>query len=611
MSESVGRNEPCPCGSGKKYKKCCMNKQQVVQLQAVKEERFFQQKHQLTNKLRSFIHNQISSGETFQLETTFHKRSARVFRDYKPYAQFWMYFFHRYENGLRGIEWFVQEEGHRLEEEERAMAEQWMNMKPQLLQAVEEQEHDVLFENIVSKERYAAPKSEEHLPYVRPWYGTLGLLEKKDSHYYFNGTRIMVGPFGVRSARIKAEKIQKETGLSFTDVLIDYYPELLAELQTTIEDDVPTGEIYEVKEYSYVFEIEDEERAEAFLQNDTSFLIDRWTSVGKQLSWTGDWKTYKDNEMDGEILLADVYAALSIKGTTLTVKTYSLASINAIFKKLLESPSTFMFKGDKETMIGHLPIQVQPKTVQIHESIPSYFALYAQNEGLLDVDAKIPKYKYQSLRELVSDGHSQLADDWLKQSEYMVYENVVEQFGEVKVTADFNKPRKELGLPLSSFVTGGADRVTAFKPAPAESPVERETQVVEEDLPLFEDLGIELENKEAFYVQDILRFYREKGVGKTSGTKKKYRDSLFAIREILEAREVESWDVCTLEFWEHVLTHDFLKRNPDSTVTFAKDFVSVVKALTKWLDKEKDLNVSKDVAALVKKEESSIVNSIR
>ncbi len=22
----VGRNDPCPCGSGKKYKKCCMGK---------------------------------------------------------------------------------------------------------------------------------------------------------------------------------------------------------------------------------------------------------------------------------------------------------------------------------------------------------------------------------------------------------------------------------------------------------------------------------------------------------------------------------------------------------------------------------------------------------
>ena len=24
--EEPGRNDPCPCGSGKKYKKCCINK---------------------------------------------------------------------------------------------------------------------------------------------------------------------------------------------------------------------------------------------------------------------------------------------------------------------------------------------------------------------------------------------------------------------------------------------------------------------------------------------------------------------------------------------------------------------------------------------------------
>ena len=23
----IGRNKPCPCGSGKKYKKCCLNKE--------------------------------------------------------------------------------------------------------------------------------------------------------------------------------------------------------------------------------------------------------------------------------------------------------------------------------------------------------------------------------------------------------------------------------------------------------------------------------------------------------------------------------------------------------------------------------------------------------
>jgi len=26
MAEETGRNDPCPCGSGKKYKKCCLAK---------------------------------------------------------------------------------------------------------------------------------------------------------------------------------------------------------------------------------------------------------------------------------------------------------------------------------------------------------------------------------------------------------------------------------------------------------------------------------------------------------------------------------------------------------------------------------------------------------
>ena len=28
MSEKVGRNDPCPCGSGKKYKSCCFQNDQ-------------------------------------------------------------------------------------------------------------------------------------------------------------------------------------------------------------------------------------------------------------------------------------------------------------------------------------------------------------------------------------------------------------------------------------------------------------------------------------------------------------------------------------------------------------------------------------------------------
>ena len=31
MSRKIGRNAPCPCGSGKKYKRCCLHKLRVTQ----------------------------------------------------------------------------------------------------------------------------------------------------------------------------------------------------------------------------------------------------------------------------------------------------------------------------------------------------------------------------------------------------------------------------------------------------------------------------------------------------------------------------------------------------------------------------------------------------
>ena len=30
MAEKTGRNDPCPCGSGKKYKQCCLKNQKPL-----------------------------------------------------------------------------------------------------------------------------------------------------------------------------------------------------------------------------------------------------------------------------------------------------------------------------------------------------------------------------------------------------------------------------------------------------------------------------------------------------------------------------------------------------------------------------------------------------
>ena len=41
MNDKTGRNDPCPCGSGKKYKKCCMNKDRLEAREEKKSESRF------------------------------------------------------------------------------------------------------------------------------------------------------------------------------------------------------------------------------------------------------------------------------------------------------------------------------------------------------------------------------------------------------------------------------------------------------------------------------------------------------------------------------------------------------------------------------------------
>ena len=54
----IGRNTPCPCGSGKKYKKCCLGKN-VVPVQSLQYRRFSEAhdrlvEHLLDHAVRTF-----------------------------------------------------------------------------------------------------------------------------------------------------------------------------------------------------------------------------------------------------------------------------------------------------------------------------------------------------------------------------------------------------------------------------------------------------------------------------------------------------------------------------------------------------------------------------
>lgn len=108
----AGRNDPCPCGSGKKYKQCCLRKQSEDQVLQVKERHFFERKFKLTGDLYSFLAQKQGGEWTFDHQKILpFDHSLEYFRD--GAGNMWAYFFRVYDNGLRGIDWFMEERGQR------------------------------------------------------------------------------------------------------------------------------------------------------------------------------------------------------------------------------------------------------------------------------------------------------------------------------------------------------------------------------------------------------------------------------------------------------------------------------------------------------------------
>lgn len=81
MSDKMGRNSPCPCGSGKKHKKCCLNKDESQQsstnFKLIKNSRNQDKNHSMSNRLKKSSEKKTLlatvSGELFQLARVCYK----------------------------------------------------------------------------------------------------------------------------------------------------------------------------------------------------------------------------------------------------------------------------------------------------------------------------------------------------------------------------------------------------------------------------------------------------------------------------------------------------------------------------------------------------------
>ncbi|WP_147534822.1 SEC-C metal-binding domain-containing protein [Bacillus marasmi] len=602
----INRNSPCHCGSGKKYKKCCLNKKNIIQIHELKEERFFQQKHSLVDKIRSFIMSNLPYSQFILLQEEFSVRSNNAVAPNirEGFFQFWLFFCHRYENGLRGIQWFFQEQQTKLSAEEKRMAENWTTLTLKVVQAVDKNEKTVVFEDLFTKERFTVLNSKDNVPAFSPWYGTISLFESFGEYDYFNGVRSFNGPSNILNVVQYVQEILVKEQLPLEEILFTKYPELLRvlmeeEYRKDVEKEQNEQLEQEIHQHVLQYKIINQFLLNRFFQENKDFLIDKQNQHRVTLSWVGNWKEYLDSELTEAVLIAEVFATLSIEKDKLIINSFDQEKVNEL-KELLKQAVLAIQLFSENTVSYKIPINgiIKNSFVQMSKDTPPYFSLYAQTDLLTEVDTPIPKYNNKTIRQLVKENKLEDALTWLKQVENNMYQQALHHDANFQVTVDVNTVRKELGLPLSPFVTGREHRSTSYRKIT--NPY-KQVVVDPEDIPYYEALGFKPGTIKNFYAVDFVQFYKEKTIGKAENTTRKYRNSLYIIRQQLEAKAFSNWGDCSEAFWVELLQQQLMES--DCTKSFQKDFISTIKAFAKWVDKQKDSNIAKTAISAIAKME--------
>ncbi|MDQ1000824.1 tetratricopeptide (TPR) repeat protein [Neobacillus niacini] len=111
MTENIGRNEPCPCGSGKKYKKCCGAKEAVSITHVIENEIDDLQKKLIHYALNHYEDEVFSGFEEYQDYFDIEEEELQF---YEFVYTIWFSLFHVLEDGDTILEDFISSEVRKL-----------------------------------------------------------------------------------------------------------------------------------------------------------------------------------------------------------------------------------------------------------------------------------------------------------------------------------------------------------------------------------------------------------------------------------------------------------------------------------------------------------------
>lgn len=450
-------DDPCACGSGRKYKDCCQAKDEMTNY---RREQFYKKKQHMVEKIGYFLESKIFYADVMTLKQEFTTRTRGLIDEdmQDSFMVFWFVFYHEFENGLRGIDWFNQERRDTLNDEETMMLDAWRALEPRMLQLVDQDGPDVaIFEDMDTGQRFPFSVHPENVARAVPWLSTFAMIEAFDGLYYFNGFYMGVGPKQLWQAEQFVTKKMKETGLARAVIFKQFFPEITAALLDQETELKLNGT--DVEQHTFEYTVQDMDEVRHKLA-DTDLFVPHQEDEGKFV-WLGETRFYADSAFDDTVKVADEKGTVAIKDNRALIFETLDDEVIEDWHELVDAWPVEMYES-KARKLG--VAEKQPYHVHVYLDLMDRLSLqkYASFNDETEITRPLAMFSGKSVSDLQAAGETAAVEMWLRNEEYVMYRRVLGTEGKVEISADFNRLRRRFERALSPFVTGGKKRETSF-----------------------------------------------------------------------------------------------------------------------------------------------------
>lgn len=562
---SVGRNELCPCGSGKKYKKCCGVVTPITELRSIHEQRLRKEYAGWIDRLNNYVSSQFSNETVHQSRQQF-AQEIGLNLDYVMRPEWIAHFFNWYVldvqvNGTTAIESFMKQQGRKMESDlRRAFSQLYLGLYE--IEQVEKEVYTTV--DLVTKEkRYVLRTNGFEAQVGQIIAGRL--LNVGLRNLLFSGSVVL-------QAHMKPDLLEwieqhpdmhKTAELihrTYTTALYSFIVEFGEEAVETRQGDV----------FRRVYRNIDTSELRKSIETDQSFELKK--REGSKEFWV--YATRREEHLfpalqDALLELHEVLAEVIIQADSVWVEGF-LAHLEEV-AVALRLPSTseqisiqkLTSTGTKLTH-GTLFITSEPTLPPrvLQWAVQAYFAekwLVTPHDSL---DHLAPTL-------IAASGNNELVTSLVA---------LVEQI----------EQDSKLGQGLARFM-----RIDALRPRLA---LANKSLHVSNLLsrPLIEGLPESVYTVHPDLLADITHFVQEMTDGKSEATVKKYDEVMNTFRSFIRGAFGPRffWDQLRREDVAYFLVHDIFGRVDAPTKTLGTNLLSVLVAFFKWLDKERKTDLT-------------------